>query len=85
MNIDHTIVLFTLDKIDNVKKLATDPISIVTASAMANHKGFPSANKSTKCKVEIIEERIGTDTKHVTIALFRNLLFISVFTCPAIF
>lgn len=83
-NIDQTIVLLILDKIESVKKLATDPISIATASAKANQLGLPSSKRSIKCNVEMIDDKIGTATKQETIALLRNLLF-STLTYPAIF
>ena len=42
MNTVQTIDLLSLDRIDKVRKLAIEPISIATASATDNHAGFPS-------------------------------------------
>ncbi len=78
MNTAHTIDLLSFDSIERVRKLATEPISIEIARAIANQEGFPSSNRSMRCRVEIIEERIGTSIKKDTITLFRSLFSIVV-------
>ena len=71
INTVQTMNLLSLDKIDNVKKLATDPISIVIASTTDIQIGFPRKNISTMWNVEMIDDNIGTAIKHPIIAVFN--------------
>ena len=75
INTVHTIPLLSLDRIDKVKKLATDPISIAIAREIAIGLGLPNANKSIKCNVDITDESNGTAMKQEMMIFFRVVDF----------